>query len=452
MHDLLLHNALIVNEGRCFRGYVAVDADIIIEVGEGELPEGMKDTFRKVEDLDGCLLLPGVIDDQVHFRDPGLTHKADIATESQAAVAGGVTSFMDMPNTKPPTVTVGALEAKLARGAECSSANYSFFIGATNDNMDELLQCDYSRVPGVKLFLGSSTGNMLVDNEATLDRIFRDVPALIAIHSEDEATIKAMREKFVAERGDDLPVELHPLIRSREACVISTRRAIERARRFNTRLHVLHVSTAEEVAMFSDAPVQDKLITSEVCVHHLWFSDEDYAHLGTRIKMNPAVKTRGDRDALRHGLRDGRLDIVATDHAPHLLTEKEGNAITAASGAPMVRYSLPVMLELADMGVFSRELVVEKMCHAPARLYNIDRRGYLRSGYYADLVVVRPDDPYTVTDASASARCGWTPLAGTTLHNRVVRTYVNGHLVCSDGVVDTSVRGRELHYLPRNRG
>ncbi|MBD5267543.1 MAG: dihydroorotase [Bacteroides sp.] len=448
-HDIILFNGIIINEKRSFRGYVAVDGDRITEVGEGDPAEAMLDATRRI-DAEGAYIIPGVIDDQVHFRDPGLTHKGDIFTESRAAAAGGVTSFMDMPNTKPPTVTVADAEWKLNHAAAQSAVNYSFFIGATNDNIDELLKCDYSRVPGVKLFLGSSTGNMLVDNETALNRIFSEVPAIIAIHSEDEATIKANRQRLTDELGEDIPVKFHPEIRSREACVISTRRAIDRAKKFGSRLHVLHVSTAEEVEMFSAEPLDKKLITSEVCAHHLWFSDADYETLGTRVKMNPAVKTDADRDALRKGLRDGRLDIVATDHAPHLLSEKEGNALTAASGAPMVQFSLPVMLELADRGVFTREMVIEKMCHAPADLYSIDRRGYLREGYYADIAIVKPDSPYKVTDDMALSRCGWTPLDGTTLHNRVIMTLVNGREVYSNGAVNPDVRGKELAYNRKN--
>ncbi len=447
-HDIILFNGIIINENRSFRGYVVVDGDVIAEVGEGD-PEASLTATRTI-DAEGAYIIPGVIDDQVHFRDPGLTHKGDIFTESRAAAAGGVTSFMDMPNTKPPTVTNSDVEWKLNHAASQSAVNYSFFIGATNDNIEELLKCDYSRVPGVKLFLGSSTGNMLVDNETALNRIFSEVPAIIAIHSEDEATIKANRERFVAEWGDDVPVKFHPEIRSREACILSTRRAIERAKKYGSRLHVLHVSTAEEVEMFSSEPLGEKRITSEVCAHHLWFSDADYETLGTRVKMNPAVKTDADRSALRKGLRDGKLDIVATDHAPHLLSEKEGNALTAASGAPMVQFSLPVMLELADKGVFTRELVIEKMCHAPADLYSIDRRGYLRKGYYADIAVVKPGIPYTVTDGMAFSRCGWTPLDGTVLHNRVMMTFVNGKEVYSNGAINPDARGKELTYNRKN--
>ncbi|WP_289158724.1 dihydroorotase [uncultured Muribaculum sp.] len=445
-HDLILFNGTIINENRSFKGYIVIDGELITDVAEGSPDKTLIENATDAIDVKGAYILPGAIDDQVHFRDPGLTHKGDIFTESRAAAAGGVTSFMDMPNTKPPTVSTSDVEWKLAHAANQSAVNYSFFIGATNDNLDELLKCDYSRVPGVKLFLGSSTGNMLVDNEETLNRIFRDVPAIIAIHSEDEATIRENRDKIAHEYNGEVPVRLHPAIRSREACIISTRRAIDRARKYGSRLHVLHVSTAEEIEMFSTEPLDKKLITAEVCAHHLWFSDADYDTIGTRVKMNPAVKTAADRDALRQGLRDGRLDIVATDHAPHLLSEKEGNALTAASGAPMVQFSLPVMLELADRGIFTRELVVDKMCHAPAELYNIDKRGYLRKGYYADIAVVTSDTPYEVTDGMALSRCGWTPLDGTILHNRVVMTFVNGKKVYSHGTISPDASGHELKY------
>ncbi len=444
--DTVLYNGWIINEGAKYKGYVAISGDRIASVGHGLPPDQILDSHPRIVDVADAYILPGAIDDQVHFRDPGLTHKGDISTESLAALAGGVTSFMDMPNTKPPTVTLAALDEKLKRASECSSVNYAFFLGATNDNIEELLRCDYSKVPGVKLFLGSSTGNMLVDNDVALDKIFKEVPAIIAVHSEDEATIKANMAKAVEKYGDDVPVWMHPLIRSREACILSTRRAIDRAVRCGSRLHVLHISTAEEVQMFEQAPLEEKKITSEVCVHHLWFTDEDYGRLGSRIKMNPAIKSKWDREELRRGLVDGRLDIVATDHAPHLINEKDGNALTAASGAPMVQFSLPLMLEMADMGIFTHELVVEKMCHAPARLFAVKERGYLKEGYYADITVVRPNMPYTVTDEMVLSRCGWTPLAGTTLHNRVVATYVNGREAYIDGTASSDCPGMPLDF------
>ncbi len=446
MRRTIIHNAVVVNDGERFRGYVVIEDDKIAAVEHGDAPEEVIASCDVVEDTAGAYLLPGVIDDQVHFRDPGLTHKADIATESRAAVAGGVTSFMDMPNTNPQTVTIDAVKAKQQRASEVSVANYAFFIGATNDNIDQLLACDYTEVPGVKLFLGSSTGNMLVDHEVMLDRIFTEVPAMIAVHSEDEAIIRRNREAMIAKYGDEVPVAEHPAIRSSEACYVSTARAVERARRCGSRLHVLHVSTADELALFTTEAIDKKKITAEVCVHHLWWTDDDYDRLGTRIKWNPSIKTESDRNALRQGLIDGTIDIVATDHAPHLLSEKQGTALTAASGGPFVQYSLPAMMELADQGVFTLEMVVEKMSHAPARLFGIENRGYIRPGYYADLAVVRPGDAYTVTDADVISRCAWTPLDGTTLHNRVVSTYVNGHRAYHNGVVDEAICGKLLKF------
>lgn len=446
MRRTIIHDAVVVNDGERFRGYVVIEDDKIAIVGSGEASADLIASCEVVEDAAGAYLLPGVIDDQVHFRDPGLTHKADIATESRAAVAGGVTSFMDMPNTNPQTVTIETVKAKQQRAAEVSVANYAFFIGATNDNIDQLLGCDYTEVPGVKLFLGSSTGNMLVDHEDMLDRIFTEVPALIAIHSEDEAIIRRNRDAMVAKYGDDVPVAEHPNIRSSEACYVSTARAIERARRCGSRLHVLHVSTADELALFASEPIGQKKITAEVCVHHLWWTDKDYNRLGTRIKWNPAIKTESDRNALRQGILSGTIDIVATDHAPHLLSEKQGTALTAASGGPFVQYSLPAMMELADQGVFTLEMVVEKMSHAPAKLFGIENRGYIRPGYYADLTIVRPGEAYIVTDADVISRCGWTPLDGEMLHNRVVSTYVNGHRAYHDGVVDETICGKSLRF------
>lgn len=442
----ILYNASIVNESKCFTGYVVIDGDKIAEVGTGVPAEAVVSSCDRATDLNGNMLLPGVIDDQVHFRDPGLTHKADIASESRAAIAGGVTSFMDMPNTKPQTTTLEALEAKYEHAAEVSAANYSFYIGATNDNIDIVKQVDFSRTCGVKAFLGSSTGNMLVDNPSTLEHLFGEIPALIAIHSEDEAIIQSNRERFVAEYGDNLPVQYHPLIRSAEACYTSTARAIELADRLNTRLHVLHLSTARELKLFSNAPIADKRITSEACVHHLWFCDEDYAKYGNRIKCNPAIKTSYDRAALCCAVEDGRVDVVATDHAPHLLSEKRGNCLTAASGMPLVQFSLVAMLELANQGVFTIETVVEKMCHAPADLYRIDRRGYIRPSYFADLAVVAVDAPHTISAADVISKCGWSPFEGTTMHYRVVSTFLNGKEVYSNGIFADDIHGMRLQF------
>ncbi len=446
-HRTLLHNATIINEGKRFKGYIVIDGEMIAEIGQGEPSEPVAASCDTTTDLGGCLAIPGVIDDQVHFRDPGLTHKGDISTESRAAVAGGVTSYMDMPNVVPPTTTLEALEAKYDHAAKVSSANYSFFVGATNDNIDTLLKVDYSKTCGVKAFLGSSTGNMLVNDSTALHRLFSEIPALIAVHSEDEATIAANRRKFTALHGDDLPVQYHPLIRSAEACYVSTARAVERAAKYGTRLHVLHLSTAREVPLFDHStPLAEKRITAEVCVHHLWFSNKDYARLGNMIKCNPAIKTPADREVLREALKSGAIDIVATDHAPHTWEEKQGNCLKAASGMPLVQFSLVAMLEMADMGIFSLEQVVEKMCHAPARLYRIDRRGFLRPGYHADIAVVKPDDEYTVTKGDIVSRCGWSPFIGTTFHNRVVKTYVNGAIVYDNGTFDETVKGRRLYF------
>lgn len=444
---ILLHNADIVNEGERFHGYILVEGETIACVGHGDPDEAVRASCHECTDLGGCLAIPGVIDDQVHFRDPGLTHKGDIFTESRAAVAGGVTTYMDMPNVVPPTTTIELLEAKYRRAADASWANYSFFIGATNDNIDTLLDVDYSRTCGVKAFLGSSTGNMLVNDEDALHRLFAEVPALIAVHSEDEATIAANRARYVAERGDDLPVEYHPLIRNAEACYVSTARAVERAARYGTRLHVLHLSSARELPLFDGTlPLECKRITAEVCVHHLWFCDEDYARLGNMIKCNPAIKTAADREALREALKSGVIDIVATDHAPHLWNEKQGNCLKAASGMPLVQFSLVAMLEMVRQGVFTVEQVVEKMCHAPARLYRIDRRGFLRRGYHADIAIIDPNAEFTVTQHDVVSRCGWSPFVGTTFHNRVVKTFVNGSEVYSSGTFSEKPCGQRVRF------
>lgn len=446
MSTIIIHNALIVNEGKQFQGFVVIEDKRIKSIGRGDAPAQLLNEATSIHDAEGAYLLPGCIDDQVHFRDPGLTHKADMGTESRAAVAGGVTSFMDMPNTIPQTTTLEALEDKHQRAAEVSVANYSFYIGATNDNIDTLLACDYSKVPGVKLFLGASTGNMLVDNNEALNRIFGEVPALIAIHSEDEEIIRKNKEAMIARYGEDVPVEEHPNIRSVEACYKSTEKAIEMASKHGARLHVLHISTAKEMGLLTNEVLENKKITAEVCAHHLWWTAEDHATLGTRIKWNPAIKSAEDRQALRDGLNSGKIDIVATDHAPHLLSEKEGGAIKATSGAPLVQYSLPMMLELADKGIFTIEQVVDFMAHRVAKLFHIENRGFIREGYFADLTIVKPNTPYIVKDEDVLSRCGWTPLAGTTLNNKVVSTYVNGHRVFHLDNIDDSQQGMALKY------
>ena len=443
---ITIHNARIVNLGREYTGYVAIDGEFIHAMGDGAAPEALLAASQEVIDAAGMLLIPGCIDDHVHFREPGLTHKADIASESRAAVAGGVTSYMDMPNTKPLTITAEALEEKFDIAARSSVANYSFFIGATNDNIDTLLSIDNKRVAGVKLFLGSSTGNMLVDESDVLHRLFRECRTLISVHSEDEAIIRERRAFYTGRFGEDLSVFYHPLIRSAEACYVCTERAVELARRYGTRLHVAHISTARELELFWAGPLPDKRITAEACVHHLWFTDNDYASLGTRIKCNPAIKTTADRNALRDAVNNGAIDLIATDHAPHLLSEKQGGALTAASGSPYVQFSLIMMLELVRQGVFSTVTVVEKMCHAPAMLYNIDRRGILRPGYYADIVLIDANTRHTVTKEDVLSKCGWSPLEGTTFHSRVVKTFVNGKCIYSDGVVADNLASHPLKF------
>lgn len=443
---ITIHNARIVNLGREYTGYVAIDGEFIHAMGDGAAPEALLAASQEVIDAAGMLLIPGCIDDHVHFREPGLTHKADIASESRAAVAGGVTSYMDMPNTKPLTITAEALEEKFDIAARSSVANYSFFIGATNDNIDTLLSIDNKRVAGVKLFLGSSTGNMLVDESDVLHRLFRECRTLISVHSEDEAIIRERRAFYTGRFGEDLSVFYHPLIRSAEACYVCTERAVELARRYGTRLHVAHISTARELELFWAEPLLDKRITAEACVHHLWFTDNDYASLGTRIKCNPAIKTTADRNALRDAVNNGAIDLIATDHAPHLLSEKQGGALTAASGSPYVQFSLIMMLELVRQGVFYTVTVVEKMCHAPAMLYNIDRRGILRPGYYADIVLIDTNTRHTVTKEDVLSKCGWSPLEGTTFHSRVVKTFVNGKCIYSDGVVADNLASHPLKF------
>ena len=443
---ITIHNARIVNLGREYTGYVAIDGEFIHAMGDGAAPKALLAASQEVIDAAGMLLIPGCIDDHVHFREPGLTHKADIASESRAAVAGGVTSYMDMPNTKPLTITAEALEEKFDIAARSSVANYSFFIGATNDNIDTLLSIDNKRVAGVKLFLGSSTGNMLVDESDVLHRLFRECRTLISVHSEDEAIIRERRAFYTGRFGEDLSVFYHPLIRSAEACYVCTERAVELARRYGTRLHVAHISTARELELFWAEPLLDKRITAEACVHHLWFTDNDYASLGTRIKCNPAIKTTADRNALRDAVNNGAIDLIATDHAPHLLSEKQGGALTAASGSPYVQFSLIMMLELVRQGVFSTVTVVEKMCHAPAMLYNIDRRGILRPGYYADIVLIDTNTHHTVTKEDILSKCGWSPLEGTTFHSRVVKTFVNGKCIYSDGVVADNLASHPLKF------
>lgn len=417
----LYHNAIVVNEGREFPGYVITDGDIIAEVGEGSAPAAGPEC--EMVDCRGGLLMPGAIDTHVHFREPGLTDKADIASESRAARAGGVTSYIDMPNTKPPTVTVEAWEDKMERAAATSAVNYAFFIGATDSNLDELLRADYTRTAGVKLFLGSSTGGMLVTDEDALERLFASAPAIIAVHAEDERIVTAARERLKAEYPDGIPVSMHPDVRPREACVAATRHAIALAEKTGARVHICHISTADELRIIADAKARGVRVTAETCPQYLLFDRTDLHTPGARVKCNPAIKDASDRIALIRELRPGGvIDTIATDHAPHLSAQKEGDALTAASGMPMVQFSLPAMLDLMTTdpdaeGYVTPAQVVELLAHAPARIFGIERRGFIRPGYYADLVLAErlPLPGHKVTDADVVSRCGWTPLAGRVL-------------------------------------
>lgn len=445
---MLIYNALIINEGRCYRGWLSTIGDKIDGIGEGCPSDVLLQSHQETIDAEGLWLLPGVIDTHVHFREPGLTHKADIYHESRAAVAGGVTSFMDMPNTKPQTTTVEAWEAKCRMAERSSVANYSFYIGAANDNIHEIHKADMRRLCGVKLFMGSSTGNMLVDDCFALERLFAEAPVLIAAHCEDERIIRANMEAFTARYGDAIPFSAHPLIRSREACYKSSARAIELAEKYGSQLHILHISTAEELTLLSERHWSEKRITAETCPHYLRYASEDYDRLGSRIKCNPAIKEIADRDVLRQAMSNGRrIDTVGTDHAPHLLAEKQGGYKQAVSGFPSIQHTLPIMLGLAAEGYFSAEDVVDKMCHAPADIYHIDRRGYLREGWYADLVLIDPDVDERICQEDLRYKCGWTPLMGEPLHYAVRRTVVNGQTVYQDGDITALNAAMALTFL-----
>jgi dihydroorotase len=422
----LIKNAKIVNEGHVFEGDILIEGDYIKEVSNSISAKSSQDV---IIDVEGSYVFPGVIDDQVHFREPGLTHKATIETESRAAVAGGITSYIEMPNTVPQATTIEKLEDKFDIAEKTSFANYSFMFGGTNDNLDEILKVDSKKVAGLKLFLGSSTGDMLVDNAKTLEKIFSNTNLLISVHCEDEATIKKNLETHLKKYGNDIPIECHPIIRSEEACYLSSSKAIELAKKTGARLHVFHLSTGKETKLFSNKiPLKDKKITAEVCIHHLWFSDEDYKTKGTHIKWNPAIKTSKDRDALWKALLDDRIDVVASDHAPHTLEEKNNIYTEAPSGGPLVQHALMAMIEMHHKGRISLEKIVEKMCHNPAILFQIEKRGYIREGYFADLVVVDINSPWSVKKENILYKCGWSPFEGTIFKSRITHTFVNGAL------------------------
>jgi len=442
----LIKNARIINEGRIFNGAVLIKGEFIVKVIDGENIPAEVVHGATVIDANGKYLIPGAIDDQVHFREPGLTHKGEIATESRAAVAGGVTSYMEMPNTNPQAVTQEILEQKYKRAAEVSAANYSFYMGATNDNLDEVLKTNGSDVCGIKIFMGSSTGNMLVDNEEVLSEIFRNTKLLVATHCEDEPTIIRNTAIYREKYGEYVPLSAHPKIRSAEACFKSSAKAVELATKFGTRLHVLHLSTADEMKLFTSGPVAQKHITAEVCVHHLWFDENDYISHGNFIKWNPAIKSAADKAALWEALLADKIDVVATDHAPHTLQEKEHSYFKAPSGGPLVQHSLTAMLEMSRKGFIPIEKVIEKMCHAPADLFRIDRRGYIREGYYADLVLVDPAQPWVVSPENILYKCGWSPFDGIEFSHRVTATFVNGHLVYALGDVVSPIQGKRLKF------
>jgi dihydroorotase len=443
MQDILIKNGTFINEGKQFSG------DMLIRNGKIEKIASQIDTLANVKELnaEGKWILPGIIDDQVHFREPGLTHKAELFTESRAAVAGGTTSYMEMPNTKPPALTQELLQQKYDRAAKVSLANYSFFMGASNDNLEEVLKTNERAVCGIKVFMGSSTGNMLVDDEKTLEGLFSKVPMLIATHCEDEETVRANMAKFKEKYGENVPMEMHPIIRSVEACYKSSSLAVNLAKKYNTRLHILHLTTAKELDLFrNDIPLKEKRITSEVCVHHLYFNSDDYAKYGSGIKCNPAVKGPEQQQALLPALLDNRLDIIATDHAPHTWEEKQQTYFKAPSGVPLVQHSLNIMMEFVQEGKISMEKVVEKMCHAPAECFQVDKRGYLREGYWADVLIVDPDKKWTVAKENILYKCGWSPLEGHEFTGKVESTIVSGHLAWHDGKLNERKMGERLTF------
>jgi dihydroorotase len=444
MNTVLIKNAKIVNEGVIFEGDVLVEGEFITEVAKSI---SAKSADCKIIDAQGNYLIPGAIDDQVHFREPGLTHKGDIESESRAAIAGGITSFIEQPNTVPNAVTQELLEDKYQIAAQNSYANYSFMMGGTNTNLDEILKTNPKNVAGLKLFLGSSTGDMLVDSSEALDKIFSSTKLLIAVHSEDEATVKNNLEKYKLEYGDDIPVQFHPEIRSVEACYKSTVKIIELAKKTGARLHVFHISTAKELDLFTNSiPLEEKQITAEVCIHHLWFSDEDYLTKGNFIKWNPAVKSASDRKALWEALLDDRIDVIATDHAPHTLEEKNQVYTKAPSGGPLVQHAVVAMFEAFHQGKISVEKIVEKMCHNPAKIFKIEKRGFIKEGFYADLAIVDAAKPWSVKKENILYKCGWSPFEGTNFISRVMYTLVNGQIVNQNGVIKEIKAGKRLLF------
>jgi len=440
---ILIQNATIVNENKIFKGDVLIENEIITKISSKIKPP------KNVEiiNADGKYLIPGFIDDQVHFREPGLTHKANIATESRAAIAGGITTFIEMPNTVPQATTQDLLEDKFKIAAVDSYANYSFMFGGTNDNLEELLKTDPKKVAGIKLFLGSSTGNMLVDNEEILEKIFSSTKMIISVHCEDEGTIRKNTAIYKEKYGDDIPLKYHPLIRSEAACYLSSSKAIELAKKTGARLHIFHLSTEKETHLFrNDIPLEEKQITSEVCIHHLWFSDKDYEEKGTHIKWNPAVKTEKDRLGLWKALLDDRIDVLATDHAPHTLDEKNNNYLNAPSGGPLVQHAIIALLEKVKEGVIPIEKAVEKMSHNPAKLFQIEKRGFIKEGYFADIVLIDTNKPQTVSKNNILYKCGWSPFEGTTFSSTITHTFVNGHLIYNNGVFNDEIKGKRITF------
>lgn len=439
----VIKNATLVNEGECFVSDVLIENQIITKIDRNiEVPAS-----AEIIEAEGLHLFPGAIDDQVHFREPGLTHKGEIYTEAKSAVAGGVTSYMEMPNTIPQSVTINELEKKYARAAKCSLANYSFFIGGTNHNVEEVLKADFSKVCGLKIFMGSSTGDMLVDHEDVLENFFSKVPALIATHCEYDPLVKTNQERIIAEYGENIPTYFHPIIRSEEACYKSSSLAVALAKKHNSRLHVLHISTAKELSLFSNnIPLKDKRITAEACIHHLWFNDNDYAVKGNFIKWNPAIKTAYDQQKIFEAVLNDTIDVIATDHAPHTLEEKNLPYLKAPSGGPLVQHSILAMLDFYHDKKISLEKIVQKMSHHVAELFRIENRGYIREGYFADLVLINLNKPTKVTKESLFYKCAWSPFEGHTFKSRIEKTFVNGHLVYNNGKIDESQFGKRLTF------